>query len=74
MVTTYLTMGNPIAVVPETLEFIMNAPKKLVRQGFVSTQALKENKGISAFDLMQPTGVTHSNPIREGGKLAYDRW
>ena len=47
--------------------------KPVIRQGFCSTLALQENKGISAFAIMQPTGVGHSNPIREGGNLRYDK-
>jgi hypothetical protein len=53
----------------------MNASKKsVIRQGVVSPLALQENKDISAFEFMLPTGVTHSSPIREGGILAYDRY
>jgi hypothetical protein len=45
----------------------MNAKKPVIRQSFVSQACLRENASISAFALMQPTGVGHSNPIREGG-------
>lgn len=52
----------------------MTASKKpVIRQSFVSQACLRENASISAFALMLPQGVGHSNPIREGGNLRYDK-